>query len=214
MCKAGTLKVTYSTTESASMINDWTPSDQTDDFTSFIAIGPNVFTMSKKGVEITNKVPTDPTEGAVYFTESDDKKTRTINEYCKKTDGSDELDWKVVDTHTQGDDATWTGDNSKYYTFNGWDLTSSQHTNLVTWYMIPQTLNNAQGTTPTNKTVTIQYVADGKHIEQDFSLVGGSVTEWVEELCVKYNVTIAPHKIQFSPTVSDWDPKTDVDMDN
>lgn len=212
LCKAGNLTVTYST-ESAPLTNKWTASSDTKDFTNFKAIGPVVFTMSKTGVEISNVVPTELTEGAVYFTESDDKKTRTIKEYCKKAEDSNELEWKVVAEHTQGNDATWTGDNSKYYTFNGWDLTSSQHTNLVTWYMIPQTLNNADGTTPANKTVTIQYVADGKHIEQDFSLVGGSVTEWVEELCVKYNVTIAPHKIQFSPTVSDWDQKG-VDMAN
>lgn len=214
LCKAGNLTVTYFT-ESAPLTNKWTASSDTEDFTNFKAIGPEVFTMSKTGVVINNEEPTQPTEGAAYYVETvlENETTRTIKEYCKKTDGSDEFEWKDVATHTQGDDATWTGDNSKYYTFNGWDLTSSQH-NLVTWYMIPQTLNNAEGTTPANKTVTIQYVADGKHIEQDFSLVGGSVMEWVEELCVKYNVTIAPHKIQFSPTVSDWDPKTDVGMDN
>ena len=83
---------------------------------------------------------------------------------------------------------------------------TSDYTNHVTWYMIPQDLNETQ-------IVTITYEADGKPITQNFALtVDGSAKDWTEETCVKYNVTITPHKIVFKPSVDPWVNNPDIDM--
>jgi hypothetical protein len=70
--------------------------------------------------------------------------------------------------------------------------------------MIPQDLGDSD-------VVTISYVADGTHIDQKFTLQvvkdDATVADWVEEQCVNYNVTIAPHQILFSPEVETWEEK-------
>jgi hypothetical protein len=81
--------------------------------------------------------------------------------------------------------------------------------------MIPQTLDAASLLDNTDKenmqfegaVVTITYVADGKTITQNFDLNVSETTtikDWNEEHCVRYNVTIAPHKIIFKPEVDQW----------
>lgn len=105
-----------------------------------------------------------------------------------------------------------------YKTVNG-KVLSTTKTNFVTWYMIPQDLTgvttdaaNNGNVTDEGTIVTIEYVADGKDITQKFSLAVDGVTEdWTKETCVRYNVTIAPHKIIFDPSVDKWN--TDLDKD-
>ena len=80
--------------------------------------------------------------------------------------------------------------------------------------MIPQGISG--------KKVRLNYVADGKHLSQEFALTGTSKDTdnktiqivWNEEKCVRYNVTIAPHKIEFSPTVGTWTPNDDQTLYN
>ena len=105
-----------------------------------------------------------------------------------------------------------------YKTVNG-KVLSTTKTNFVTWYMIPQDLTGVTtdatdngNVTDEGTIVTIEYVADGKDITQKFSLAVDGVTEdWTKETCVRYNVTIAPHKIIFNPSVDKWN--TDLDKD-
>ena len=95
----------------------------------------------------------------------------------------------------------------KYNVTDGVVLGGDDFVNYVTWYMIPQEIDG--------QVVTIKYEADGKPIDQDFALEVASLDkDWTEETCVKYNVTIAPHKVVFSPEVAPWEPKDDVNMNN
>lgn len=120
-------------------------------------------------------------------------------------------------TVTEGDGGNtvnWVEDQTAnaYKTVNGDILTTTQNT-FVTWYMIPQNLTPATfvdgEVTEEGTIVTIEYVADGKDITQKFSLaVDGPTEDWTKETCVRYNVTIAPNKIVFSPDVTDWDTTT------
>lgn len=111
-------------------------------------------------------------------------------------------------------EGSWAQSDDTYTTIEGMELTEN-YQNFVTWYMIPQTLADAdlnlpsegeQDRTLSGAVVTIIYEADGKKITQNFDLnVSESAKDWSEEHCVKYNVTIAPHKIQFKPEVEEWD---------
>lgn len=110
-------------------------------------------------------------------------------------------------------EGSWEESADAYTTIEGMELTEV-YQNFVTWYMIPQNLTDAdlnipsegeQGRTLSGAVVTITYEADGKLISQNFDLnVPESSKDWSEEHCVKYNVTIAPHKIQFKPEVDKW----------
>lgn len=97
-----------------------------------------------------------------------------------------------------------------YETIKGEVLSATDDfTNYVTWYMIPQDLEDTQ-------TVEITYIADGKVIPQLFKLTVDETLDkdWNEETCVRYNVTIAPHKVIFNPIVKDWDTDFDNDEDD
>ena len=110
-------------------------------------------------------------------------------------------------------EGSWEESADTYTITEGMELTEG-YQNFVTWYMIPQNLADAdlklpsageQDRTLSGAVVTITYEADGKLISQNFDLnVPESPKDWSEEHCVKYNVTIAPHKIQFKPEVDEW----------
>ena len=125
-------------------------------------------------------------------------------EYCKV--GNDI--YVVAKETVEGVDTfKWTKTDVECSSYSGKVLNStSDFTNYVTWYMIPQDLEDEQ-------VVTITYEADGKTIVQKFALtVAEAAKDWTEETCVKYNVTIAPHKIVFKPSVDNWVENPDTDM--
>lgn len=211
-CK-GTLEVTYSPDETQEMEATWTPREDKKPFTGNPT---DKYTIVKKGGAIIQEVTstdeiTSPTEGQLCVI-YDESKNASVSKY--------EADaWTVVEELTYEEASKeWTSEaaDALYDTFYGVQLsTGDSYYNFVTWYMIPQTLNTVDGS---HETVTISYVADGKHLEQDFKLKSNDATNWEEGACIRYNVTIAPHKIQFSPTVGDWniydaDDKTEGDQE-
>lgn len=148
----------------------------------------------------TDALPSNVAEGTLGVVYAADG-TPTVYKYGKSTD-SNENSW-IVDTTP-----------NTYKTVNG-DVLTTDVNSFVTWYMIPQDLDDVVtdettgDVTEEGTIVTIEYVADGKDITQKFSLAVAGVTEdWTQETCVRYNVTIAPHKIVFSPYVTDWDKNT------
>lgn len=205
----GELDVTYDFTASTNTKPfAWTPSTETTDVHAFVGTPAEYLTIVKKGGQVIAKVAAtsevaDPADGALCVIFNEANTSCTINKY----EGSA---WTVVETHTKAENGTWTSsaESPLYETFAGVVLTA-RDLNFVTWYMIPQPI--------TGKNVTINYVADGTHLTQKFALTGtqsANSISWGEEICVKYNVTIAPHKIDFSPTVGDWTPKTDTGLNN
>ena len=213
----GSLDVTYSDSDANPAVPfkfKWTPETSK---MAFYGLPSDVLTIVKKGgaiVDVVDEVPSTVGEiGAVCVVNGEN--TRTIYS-CAKAEGAQEATWALVETHTyDASEKVWKSDKdtdqseetkSAYETFVGKVLTVQMET-FVTWYMIPQGIDlvETDGQVTAGR-VKIDYVADGVHIEQFFGLKGTHVTTWEEELCVKYNVTIAPHKIQFSPTVGEWDP--------
>lgn len=208
LSKFGNLSVTYST-DSAPMTFDWTaksgdPQDVEYEFTGVPA--NTVVIVKTSGTVITaTEAPANPTEGDMFAVYDKSADTYTVSVY--KTDS-----WQSETLSYVLDKKRWISDS--YEAFYGVVLQSDEMKNEFTWYMIPQMLTVTNDASETvDKTVLISYVADGKHIDQKFALKGTNVTEWKEEVCVKYNVTIAPHKIVFNPTVGDWE-ENSTDMDN
>ena len=224
----GFLDVTYSVpadgANAATPLSfEWTPIESSK--TTFKGIPTETLTIVKKGgalVEFTESAPTTVEEGKRCYI----KEGETVRKIYACTNGA----WSVVETHTltegvwKSDKEADNSDETKamYETFVGTVLTGELK-NFVTWYMIPQSIELVETKDSEAGRVRIDYVADGVHIEQYFGLKGSVVTEWSEELCVRYNVTVAPHKIQFSPTVGAWDkfgattekPEgTDIEMQN
>ena len=214
----GELVITYDFAAGDSSPDDdkfpfkWNPTENALD--NFKAIPSTDVTIKKIGGEIiSTEEPAQPAVGNVYvkYTEGTEAEDNTPATAAKREimqyNGTG---WEVIETHTYSNN-TWTTEATKpqYETFAGEVLaTGNDYTNFVTWYMIPQPI--------VGKNVRINYVADGKPLSQEFALSGTTMTgiTWVEENCVKYNVTIAPHKIEFSPSVGEWDPQTNVDMNN
>ena len=213
----GTLAVNYNfqsaTAEKPAF--KWTPSSDASKVLAFVGAPATELTIVKKGGQVIPTVaPENPENGNIYVkytaaTEAAEGVAAVPAKYevvkYVVSEGTTEGAWVTEETHTY--DATakkWASDAEKplYETFKGVVLTTTQ-TNFVTWYMIPQPIDT--------KNVTIEYVADGKHLHQKFALKGTSAATattpitWGEEVCVKYNVTIAPHKIEFSPSVGNWD---------
>lgn len=225
LSKVGNLDVTYSATEDKTTTVDidetkmsfkWTPTyDVIQDGATYTNMhqfkavpSDNLVIVKNSSTIISQTAPaaeSTPTEGDKYAVYDGTDKTYTVKTYTSNT-------WNVEEVLTYDNEkARWSS--AKYEAFPGKVLTGTME-NFVTWYMIPQELTMDHSSSgETAKTVRISYVADGKHIDQSFSLKGSTVTKWSEEVCVNYNVTIAPHKIQFNPSVGDWD-KTDVGMDN
>lgn len=216
LSKVGSLDVTYSSVDEddeatvdideSKMHFKWTPSynDTEEDkhMVEFTGTPSDILVIVKNSSTIIGTTqPETPSEGDMYAEYNENTKKYTVYKYSAAT-----TSYVSEDLEYDGTKERWS---SKHYeAFKGVVLTGTM-TNFVTWYMIPQELNADDAA----KTVKISYVADGKHIDQYFSLKGTTVTKWSEELCVKYNVTIAPHKILFNPSVGDWD-KTEVGMDN
>lgn len=186
----------------------WTPSTVTTDVHAFIGTPTEDLTIVKKTGQVIAKVAATsevdaPASNALCVIFNETKTECSVYQYSNDA-------WAVVETHTKSQDGTWSSNptTSLYETFAGVVLTATE-ANFVTWYMIPQPI--------TGKNVTINYVADGKHLTQKFALTGtkeaDSIT-WGEEICVKYNVTIAPHKIEFSPSVGEWNPQENANLNN
>lgn len=197
LANTGKLKVDYRTASKA-MAFDWTPTTADNDKPNFVGKPAKLLAIKKNtsGV-ISADQPAVPEVDDVYVSYEETGNKCTVYKYSG-------TDWEVVETLNY--DSTkdrWISEN--YEAFYGEVLNATDY-NLVTWYMIPQPI--------AEKTVRISYVADGKHIDQSFSLTGNNVTEWLEEVCVRYNVTIAPHKIEFNPNVTDWTPKPLDDIRN
>lgn len=219
LANKGSLDVTYSNADSNTDFSfDWV-ADATATKTPFYGVPSDTLTIVKKGGAIVATVTEAPiavgteNEGDLCVLVADN--SRTIYAYAKADESSNPT-WTVVETHTYNKSSKeWESNAEKpaYETFVGKVLTDNS-VNFVTWYMIPQTIDLVETEGEEAGRVKIDYVADGVHIEQYFGLKGEVVSEWIEELCVKYNVTVAPHKIQFSPTVGEWDPLVDKGMVN
>ena len=217
--KSGDLVVTYSNataTPATSLTFKWT-TDNTEAPAAFGLVSENILTIAKKGgsvIQVVESVETAPTEAdkvVVVYTKNNNVivKASIYKSVAQENQGTPTYIWDVVEEHNYANGAWPEVEANKYETFNGTVLTSTL-TEFVTWYMIPQDLGDSD-------IVTISYVADGKHIDQKFTLQvvkdDAAVADWVEEQCVNYNVTIAPHKIQFSPEVETWVEK-DEDLAN
>ena len=214
---------------------------------SYLKNGSDVVTIAKKGgkvVEVLDAVPSGDAATAapaVVYTKDTEGKVTSVAIYETEevvVDNVTSYKWKetVSETHTLTN-AGWNGAN-KYETLNGFvlrtkediqkEVANANYDNFATWYMIPQTLAKAELGEDGNDedlmrdtsgaVVTIHYIADGKHLSQNFNLNVGSNTsedqDWNEEHCVRYNVTIAPHKIDFKPTVGQWEPNTTPGLNN
>ena len=182
---AGVLNVTYGD----DVAFTWTPENTTEDY-EYVALEDAYITNGDVTVFVPayTELPEVAAEGA----------------YCKV----DNKVYQVVKvTGAETEELKWEEVNSAAFTsYSGKVLEATEgYTNYVTWYMIPQGLGDDQ-------VVTITYIADGKTIVQDFALTVNNTTnkDWTEETCVKYNVTIAPHKITFTPSVNPW---TEFDSD-
>lgn len=203
--KAGNLTITYS--DGANPFKfDWTDAT-TAKSSEFKYIPDKLFTIAKEGGRIIPVVDSQDAETAeegkeiVVYTKENDIITKA-EIYKAKADGTDAYSWDLLETHTYTDAAWTTAETHKYETFYGRLLTSDDHVEFVTWYMIPQDLGE-------DHKVTISYVADGKPFDQKFSLqvdkgATSTADDWMEEQCINYNITIAPHKILFSPSVEAW----------
>lgn len=179
----GSLDVTYGNgTDPMSFV--WTT---TDDKTKS-------FTYTPSGI-----VYLDPKGSVIPEVETLPEANIKENDYCKIAEVV-----YVYSKKTEGDGFEWK-ETTNYKSYNGDVLSEGDHKNYVTWYMIPQDLTEGQ-------TVTITYIADGKVIPQIFKLTVSEdvklTKDWTEEMCVRYNVTIAPHKVVFNPSVDQW--KTDI----
>ena len=196
----GSLDVTYGagTTE---MSFEWTPSTGEGTTKVFSYTPSTVVYLDPKGKEIpvVDDYPTEELAENQYCKIGD-----TVYAYTKETEDATQLTWNVT---------------TDYETYNGDVLSADDFESYVTWYMIPQDLDEEQ-------TVEITYIADGKVIPQIFKLTVNHSTDltkdWTEEMWVKYNVTITPQKVFFNPEVKPWDTDqdddgtddTDVDMEN
>lgn len=185
----------------------------------------------------TENAPTGENQYIVVYTETGENDNKVITSatiYKSKgtvVDESTTWSWEEVEIHSYANNAWPTKvTNDKFETLFGFELRTAaeiqeatnnedaKYDNFVTWYMIPQLLESASLTSDDEDNderldtegavVTISYIADGKHITQNFDLNVSANEEdqdWVESTCVKYNVTITPHKIVFKPYVTDWD---------
>lgn len=229
----GTLKVTYSPAEVNFAWLDPTGA------TSFSKNGSDVLTIAKGSgsvITVSNEVPTGTSTEAgsvVVYTKDDSGNIISASVYeteATTVDNNPQYKWiETPETHTFSN-GSWTGaEGNKYQTLTGFVLRTEEDIkkenpnakfdNFATWYMIPQALTPASLGDDGNDedlmrdtsgaVVTIHYIADGKHLSQNFNLnVGENDSEakdWNEEHCVRYNVTIAPHKIDFKPIVGGWD---------
>lgn len=219
----GTLAVTYDFTVGDASAEDdkypfkWSPSTETSDVIPFNKTPETVILIAKPAgtkleaavVESTDKV-VNPTNDqlCMVYTKSEGVDSYTVYKYVA---GETSAWTEVEKLNYNSDKKIWASEN--YEAFAGLVLTSTEE-NFVTWYMIPQGISG--------KKVRLNYVADGKHLSQEFALTGTSKDAnnntiqivWDEEKCVKYNVTIAPHKIEFSPTVGTWTPNADQNLYN
>ena len=209
----GKLSVTYSTPEvkndettipAKEMTFEWeeqsstsTFSKNADGYVTYVKAGGEIIT----SVESFEALPSGAEDGARYVVYSTTDTGVSASVY-KSQNGA----W-AVDTTTE------------YITVQGKALTDT-FVPFVTWYMIPQDLDEAkllEGKELSGAVVTINYIADGKPLSQNFALTVSTTEagkkDWNEESCVKYNVTIAPHKIVFKPSVDSWT-EQGTDMDN
>lgn len=219
----GTLAVTYDfTVGDASAEGDkypfkWKPSTESADVIPFNKVPETVLLIAMPAgtkleapvVESTEKVVAPTNEQlCMVYTKNETVDAYTVYQYV----AGDNPAWITVETlNYDANKKIWASDN--YQAFPGLVLTGTE-TNFITWYMIPQGISG--------KKVRLNYVADGKHLSQEFALTGTSKDTdnktiqivWNEEKCVRYNVTIAPHKIEFSPTVGTWTPNDDQTLYN
>lgn len=212
--------------------------------TSFTGTPENVITIAKDRGNVITKadntttLPTAENQYIVVYTKDANNVITSATVYkSTKYEGVETLSWTEVETHEYADNAWPTKVAAdKFETLYGFELRTAaeiqaatenenaKYDNFVTWYMIPQILETASLTTDDSDkdgrldtagaVVTISYIADGKHITQNFNLnvsEEANVQDWDESTCVKYNVTITPHKIVFNPDVTEWD--TDLDND-
>lgn len=197
VCK-GDLDVTYGFNNASNTTPfKWTPSTDIKDVLAFASKPTELYTIVKKGGDIipVREVAPAPAEANDLYVEEYASERKIM-----KYDGTT---WVLDETHTKAN-GVWTaartdGKSAVYETLSGKKLeTGDDYYNCATWYMIPQPLGS--------KTVRISYVADGTPLAQEFKLSGTDTQPitWDEEKCVKYNVTIAPHKIDFSPSVEGW----------
>lgn len=83
---------------------------------------------------------------------------------------------------------------------------------FATWLMIPQEI--------TGKKVKVTYIINSRQFEAIFALDHESlqnadkVAEWGTNQYVRYVVTLTPNVISFNPTVTPWEDKDDINMNN
>lgn len=198
---SGNLSVTFSK-ESDDMTFDWEVIEGDEK-----AFSKSVAVYMFKGS--TNKIP--------VVSNFDEIENLVVDEsFCVK----DGKVYKYVNVTNEGElTPSWEVASFADYDVEGKALTTT-FDNFTTWYMIPQTLETASLDEAEDENterklggavVTITYIADGKLITQNFDLniKEGTDQDWLKETCVRYNVTIAPHKIVFQPSVDEWTEQSD-----
>ena len=106
-------------------------------------------------------------------------------------------------------DFTWTPGNELESFGKTSDLGLEETSKVYdTWLMIPQSISG--------KKIKIEYKIDDREFEAIFNLNADiqGFASWARNQYIKYTIDISPNKIKFNANSSDWDPKTDVDMNN
>ena len=76
----------------------------------------------------------------------------------------------------------------------------------TTWLVIPQTVGTAQDT-DSSLNLVIAYLIGKRQFVAKFPLFRSTVDAWNPNQYIKYNVSLSPNIIGFTPSVEDWDEK-------
>ena len=85
------------------------------------------------------------------------------------------------------------------------ELTKTPQT-YTTWLVIPQTVGTAQDT-DSSLNLVIAYLIGKRQFVAKFPLYRSTVDAWNPNQYIKYNVSLSPNIIGFTPSVEDWDEK-------
>lgn len=116
---------------------------------------------------------------------------------------------KTMNSTLVDNDFTWTPGNELKPFGKTSDLGLEETSKVYdTWLMIPQSISG--------KKINIKYKIDDREFEAIFNLNADiqGFTSWARNQYIKYTIDISPNKIKFNANSSDWDRKTDVDMNN
>lgn len=90
-------------------------------------------------------------------------------------------------------------------------LLTTELKTFATWLMLPQGLNSSNQ-------VKVTYVIDKREFTSVFDLTGkgenNTISEWVRNQYIKYQVTLAPNVISFKGTAEEWTPTSQIGAEN